>query len=88
MSSLHKIVGTWESVNLNPTVMVYRSYGGAYHLIIIELNEHSRQAHISEYEIEQDLEFYIHTYSGRKALTYNTLSDTITISTMGDYMRN
>lgn len=88
MIKLEKIVGTWESVNLNPTVMIYRSYGGAYHLIIIELNEHTRQAHTSEYEIEQDLECYIHTYSGRKALTYNSLSDTVTISTMGEYMRN
>lgn len=90
MIKLEKIVGTWESVNLNPTVMIYRSYGGAYHLIIIELNEHSRQAHISEYEIEQDSddECYIHTYSGRKSLNYNSLNDTITIATMGDYMRN
>lgn len=86
MSNLYKMVGMWESVNLNPTVMIYRSYGGAYHLIIIELNEYTRQAHISEYAI--DNECCINTYSGQKSLKYNSLSDTITISTMGEYMRN
>lgn len=51
--TLDKLVGNWESINLNPTVIIYRS-GDSYLLSVIHMNETSRQASPATYEIQGD----------------------------------
>lgn len=51
--NLFSIVGTWESVNLNPTVIIYRN-DKEYHLSIIYVSETTKQASPATYEIQQD----------------------------------
>jgi hypothetical protein len=47
------LIGNWESVNLNPTVLIYRS-GNVYLLSVIHMNETSKQASPATYEIQED----------------------------------
>ena len=51
--NLFSIVGTWESVNLNPTIILYRS-DKEYLLSIIYVSETTKQASPATYEIQQD----------------------------------
>ena len=51
--NLFSIVGTWESINLNPTVIIYRS-DKEYLLSIIYVSETTKQASPATYEIQQD----------------------------------
>ena len=51
--NLFSIVGTWESVNLNPTVIIYRS-DKEYLFSIIYVSETTKQASPATYEIQQD----------------------------------
>ena len=51
--NLFSIVGTWESVNLNPTVIIYRN-GKEYLLSIVYVSETTKQASPATYEIQQD----------------------------------
>lgn len=83
-----RLVGTWESINLNPTVIIYRN-GASYLLSIIHMNETSRQASPAIYEIQEDeAGFFINYNLKRTAISYNTKQDILTISALGDYLRN
>lgn len=82
------LVGTWESVNLNPTVMIYRN-GDSYLLSIIHMNETSKQANPATYEIQEDENgFFINYNLKRTAISYDAKLDLLTLSILGDYMRN
>ncbi|MGL5684007.1 MAG: DUF3876 domain-containing protein [Marinifilaceae bacterium] len=43
------LVGNWESINLNPTVMIHRN-GENHQLSIIYMNETTKQANPARYE--------------------------------------
>jgi len=82
------LVGNWGSINLNPTVMIYRN-GEIHQLSIIYMNETSKQASPATYEIQEDEQGYFVYLSGKRAsITYCQRLDMLTISTQGDYMRN
>jgi len=86
--NLSILVGNWESINLNPTVIIYRN-GNSYLLSVIHINETSRQASPATYEIQKDEDgFYINYNLKRTAISYDTKQDLLTISVLGDYMRN
>ena len=58
--NLFSIVGTWESINLNPTVIIYRS-DKEYLFSIIYVSETTKQASPATYEIQQgEPVFYCH----------------------------
>lgn len=87
-TSLEKLTGNWESVNLNPSVIIYKN-DDTYLLSIIHINETTKQASPATYEIQEDEEGLFINYSlKRTAVSYDKKQDTLTISTMGDYMRN
>ncbi|KAA6341104.1 hypothetical protein EZS27_011078 [termite gut metagenome] len=86
--NLDRWVGDWESVNLNPTIIIYMN-GDNYLLSIIHMNETSKQASPATYEIQGDEDgFFINYNLKRTAIGYDTKLDILTLSTLGDYMRN
>ena len=86
--NLDRLVGNWESINLNPTVIIYRSRE-SYLLSVIHMNETSKQASPATYEIQEDEEgFFINYNLKRTAISYDTKLDILTISALGDYIRN
>ncbi|WP_165026133.1 DUF3876 domain-containing protein [Dysgonomonas sp. ZJ279] len=85
---LSMLVGTWESVNLNPTIIIYRN-GDSYLLSIIHINETSKQASPATYDIQEDGDGYFISYNmKRTAISYDAKIDLLTLSALGDYMRN
>lgn len=85
---LSVLVGTWESVNLNPTVMIYRN-GDNYLLSIIHMNKTSKQASPATYEIQEDDNRYFINYNlKRTTISYDVKLDLLALSVLGDYMRN
>lgn len=85
---LEVLSGNWESVNLNPTIIIYRD-GERYLLSIIHINEMSRQAIPATYEIQKDDDGYFIKYNLRRAaISYNSKLDILNLSTLGDYLRN
>ena len=85
---LSVLVGNWESINLNPTVIIYRN-GDSYLLSVIHMNETSRQASSATYEIQEDEDgFFIYYNLKRSAISYDTKLEILTLSALGDYMRN
>jgi hypothetical protein len=86
--NLDRLVGNWESINLNPTVFIYRN-GNSYLLSVIHMNEMSKQASPATYEIQEDEDgIFINYNLKRTATSYDTKLDILTISALGDYMRN
>ncbi len=86
--NLDSLVGNWESINLNPTVIIYRS-GESYLLSVIHMNETSKQASPATYEIQEDEDgFFINYNLKHRAISYDAKLDLLTISALGDYMRN
>jgi len=82
------LVGNWESINLNPTIIIYRN-GDSDLLSVIHMNETSRQASPATYEIQEDEDgFFINYNLKRTAISYDTKLDMLTLSALGDYMRN
>lgn len=82
------LVGNWESINLNPTVMIYRN-GEIHQLSIIYMNETTKQASPSTYEIQEDEQgYFVHLNGKRASITYCQRLDMLTIAKQGDYMRN
>ena len=63
--NLFTIVGTWESVNLNPTVIIYRN-DKDYLLSIIYVSETTKQASPDTYEIQQDGSQYFITIASKR----------------------
>lgn len=85
---LSVLVGNWESINLNPTIIIYRN-GDNYLLSVIHINETSRQASPAAYEIQEDEEgFFIYYNQKPTAISYDTRLDLLTLSALGNYMRN
>ncbi len=83
-----RLTGTWESVNLNPTVIIYRD-GENYLLSIIHINETSKQASPATYEIQKDEDGFFFNYNlKRTAIGYDAKLDVLTLSSLGDYMRS
>ena len=88
MFDLSVLVGNWESINLNPTIIIYRN-GDSYLLSVIHINETSRQASPATYEIQEDENgFFINYNLKRSAISYDTKLDILTLSALGDYLRN
>ncbi len=86
--NLERLVGNWESINLNPTVIIYRN-GDSYLLSVIHMNETSRQATLATYEIQEDENgFFINYNLKRTTVSHDTKLDILTISALGDYIRN
>lgn len=86
--NLDRLVGNWESINLNPTVIIYKN-GDGYLLSIIHMNEMSKQASTATYEIQEDEDGFFISYNlKRTIIDYDTKEDILTISALGDYMRN
>lgn len=87
-TNLDNLIGNWESINLNPTVIIYRN-GDSYLLSVIHMNETSKQASPATYEIQEDEnDFFINYNLKRTAISYDTKLDILTIAALGDYMRN
>lgn len=85
---LSVLVGNWESVNLNPTVIIYRN-GATYLLSLIHMNETSKQASPATYEIQEDENGYFISYNlKRLSIGYDARLDMLNLSSLGDYMRN
>ena len=86
--NLFSIVGTWESINLNPTVIIYRN-DKDYLLSIIYVSETTKQASPSTYEIQKEGSLYFiapvpkHIY-----IDYDPVKDVLNLSSLGDYLRN
>ena len=86
--NLFSIVGTWESVNLNPTVIIYRN-DKEYLLSIIYVSETTKQASPATYEVQQDgSQYFITIASKRLYIDYDPAKDVLSISSLGDYLRN
>lgn len=86
--NLFSIVGTWESVNLNPTVIIYRN-DKEYLLSIIYVSETTKQASPSTYEIQKDgSQYFIAPVLKRIYIDYDPGKDVLSISSLGDYLRN
>ena len=86
--NLFSIVGTWESINLNPTIIIYRS-DKEYLLSIIYISETTKQASPATYEIQQDgSQYFISIASKRLYVDYDSSKDVLSISSLGDYLRN
>ncbi len=84
---LKVLSGNWESINLNPTVIIYQD-GERYLLSFIHINETSQQANPATYEILKDEDgFYINYNLKRASISYDKKQDILTIS-VGDYIRN
>lgn len=82
------LVGNWESINLNPTMMIYRN-GESHQLSIIYMNETTKQASPATYEIQEDEQgYFVNLNSKRASITYCQRLDMLTIATLGDYIRN
>ena len=77
--NLFSILGTWESINLNPTVIIYRS-DKEYLLSIIYVSETTKQASPATYEIQQDGSLYfIATASKRLYIDYDPAKDVLSL---------
>ena len=86
--NLFSIVGTWESINLNPTIIIYRS-DKEYLLSIIYVWETTKLASPATYAIQQDgSQFFITRASKRLYVDYDPAKDVLSISLLGDYLRN
>ena len=86
--NLFSIVGTWESVNLNPTVIIYRS-DKEYLFSIIYVSETTKQASPATYEIQQDgSQYFIVPAPKRIYIDYDPVKDVLNLSSLGDYLRN
>ena len=86
--NLFSIVGTWESVNLNPTVIIYRS-DKEYLFSIIYVSETTKQASPATYEIQkEDSLYFIAPAPKRIYIDYDPAKDVLSLSSLGDYLRN
>ena len=81
--NLFSIVGTWESVNLNPTVIIYRN-DKEYVLSIIYVSETTKQASPATYEIQRDgSQYFIAIASKRLYVDYDPAKDVLSIFIAG-----
>lgn len=87
--NLSFLEGVWESVNHNPTIIIYRHYSGKYHFGFVFINDLTNQATLSLYELEKDEKgFYLGVSVNYKRLSIDAKTPKITISGLGDYYKN
>ena len=85
--TLPAIVGTWESLNLHPTVMIYQSKK-KYFLSMLHVSDNG-QAKPAVYEIQKgDNRYFIIEAFKRLYISYDVVKDSISISYYGEYLRN
>lgn len=85
--TLPAIVGTWESLNLHPTVMIYQSKR-KYFLSMLHVSDNG-QAKPAVYEIQkEDSRYFIVETFKQLYISYDAVKDSISISYYGEYMRN
>ena len=84
---LSAIVGTWESLNLHPTVMIYQSKR-KYFLSMLHVSDNG-QAKPAVYEIQkEDSRYFIVEAFKRLYISYDAVKDSIFLSYYGEYLRN
>lgn len=84
---LDDLCGTWESVNLNPSLLIYRDRGG-YRLSMIHIAE-SGQASPSTYDIgNEDGQSYVTIQGKAIKLSYDPRRDELSLEGYGSYLRN
>lgn len=84
---LSAIVGTWESLNLHPTVMIYQS-GKKFLLSMLHVSDNG-QAQPATYEIQkEDNRYFIVSAFKRLYIGYDKIKDSLSISYYGEYLRN
>ncbi|WP_281816976.1 DUF3876 domain-containing protein [Parabacteroides goldsteinii] len=84
---LSAIVGTWESLNLHPTVMIYQSKK-KFLLSMLHVSDNG-QAQPATYEIQkEDNRYFIVSAFKRLYIGYNKVKDSLSISYYGEYLRN
>ena len=85
--TLPVIVGTWESLNLHPTIMIYQSKK-KYFLSMLHVSDNG-QAKPAVYEIQkEDNRYFIVEAFKRLYIGYDTVKDSISIFYYGEYLRN
>ena len=85
--TLPAIVGTWESLNLHPTVMIYQSKK-KYFLSMLHVSDNG-QAKPAVYEIQkEDNRYFIVEAFKRLYIGYDVVKDSISIFYYGEYLRN
>ena len=85
--TLPAIVGTWESLNLHPTVMIYPSKK-KYFLSMLHVSDNG-QAKPAVYEIQkEDNRYFIVEAFKRLYIGYDAVKDSISIFYYGEYLRN
>ena len=86
--NLFSIIGAWESVNLNPTIIIYRN-DKDYLLSIIYVSETTKQASPATYEIQKEGSLYfIAPVPKRIYIDYDSVQDVLNLSSLGDYLRS
>ena len=86
--NLFSIIGAWESVNLNPTIIIYRN-DKDYLLSIIYVSETTKQASPATYEIQKEGSLYfIAPVPKRIYIDYDSVKDVLNLSSFGDYLRS
>ena len=86
--NLFPIIGAWESVNLNPTIIIYRN-DKDYLLSIIYVSETTKQASPATYEIQEEGSLYfIAPVPKRIYIDYDSVKDVLNLSSLGDYLRS
>ena len=85
--TLPAIVGTWESLNLHPAVMIYQSKK-KYLLSMLHVSDNG-QVQPATYEIQkEDNRYFFVSAFKRLYIGYNKIKDSLSISYYGDYLRN
>ena len=85
--TLPAIVGTWESLNLHPTIMIYQSKK-KYFLSMLHVSDNG-QAKPAVYEIQkEDNRYFIVEAFKRLYIGYDAVKDSISIFYYGEYLRN
>ena len=85
--TLPAIVGTWESSNLHPTVMIYQSKK-KYLLSMLHVSDNG-QAQPATYEMQKgDSRYFIVEAFKRLYIGYDAVKDSISIFYYGEYLRN
>lgn len=84
---LSAIAGTWESLNLHPTIMIYPSRR-KYLLSMLRVSDNG-QARPATYEIQKEKNHYF-IVEGFKRLYigYDEVKDILSISYYGSYLRD
>lgn len=85
--SLSAIVGTWESINLHPTVLIYQ-HKRMYILLMLHVSDNG-QVSPATYEIQkEDNHYFIVSAFKQLYIDYLSDKDILSISLYGDYQRN